>query len=85
MRLASAHLTANTTAPASGCRGSHRGPGTDLLAKPTIEARLADLGTVPMLLNAQEFAAFIAAESEKRGKVVRIANNRAAITEAFLL
>jgi len=45
-----------------------------VLAKPTIEARLADLGTVPMPLNAQEFAAFIAAESEKWGKVVRIAN-----------
>jgi hypothetical protein len=37
-------------------------------------ARLADLGTVPMPLNAQEFAAFIAAESEKWGKVVRLAN-----------
>jgi hypothetical protein len=45
-----------------------------VLAEPTIEARLADLGTVPMPLNAQEFAAFIAAESEKWGKVVRIAN-----------
>ena len=45
-----------------------------VLADPTIEARLADLGTVPMPLNAQEFAAFIAAESEKWGKVVRIAN-----------
>src|SRR5207245_2743261 len=45
-----------------------------VLAEPTIQARLADLGTVPMPLNAQEFAAFIAAESEKWGKVVRIAN-----------
>jgi Tripartite tricarboxylate transporter family receptor len=45
-----------------------------VLAEPTIEARLADLGTVLMPLNAQEFAAFIAAESEKWGKVVRIAN-----------
>jgi len=45
-----------------------------VLAEPAIEARLADLGTVPMPLNAQEFAAFIAAESEKWGKVVRIAN-----------
>jgi tripartite-type tricarboxylate transporter receptor subunit TctC len=45
-----------------------------VLAQPTIEARLAVLGTVPMPLNAQEFAAFIAAESEKWGKVVRIAN-----------
>jgi hypothetical protein len=38
-----------------------------VLAERTIEARLADLGTVPMPLNAQEFAAFIAAESEKWG------------------
>ena len=45
-----------------------------MLAEPKIEARLADLGTVPMPLNAQEFASFIAAESEKWGKVVRIAN-----------
>jgi tripartite-type tricarboxylate transporter receptor subunit TctC len=45
-----------------------------VLAEPTIEARLADLGTVPMPLNAQGFAAFIAAESQKWGKVVRIAN-----------
>jgi len=35
---------------------------------------LLRLGTVPMPLNAQEFAAFIAAESEKWGKVVRVAN-----------
>ena len=40
----------------------------------SIETRLADLGTVPMPLNAQGFADFIAAESEKWGKVVRIAN-----------
>jgi tripartite-type tricarboxylate transporter receptor subunit TctC len=45
-----------------------------VLAEPAIEARLADLGTVPMPLNAQEFAAFIAAESQKWGKVVRVAN-----------
>ena len=44
-----------------------------VLAERTIEARLADLGTVPMPLNAQEFAAFIAAESEKWGKVVKFA------------
>ena len=45
-----------------------------VLAEPTIEARLADLGTVPMPLNAKEFGVFIATESEKWGKVVRIAN-----------
>jgi tripartite-type tricarboxylate transporter receptor subunit TctC len=44
-----------------------------VLVQPTIEAWLADLGTMPIPLNAQEFAAFIAAESEKWGKVVRIA------------
>lgn len=45
-----------------------------VLAEPTLEARLADLGTVPMPLNAREFATFVAAESAKWGKVVRIAN-----------
>jgi tripartite-type tricarboxylate transporter receptor subunit TctC len=44
-----------------------------VLAEPTIGARLADLGTVLMPLNAQEFAAFIAAESEKWGKVTKFA------------
>ena len=44
-----------------------------VFAERTIEARLADLGTVPMPLNAQEFADFIAAESEKWGKVAKFA------------
>jgi tripartite-type tricarboxylate transporter receptor subunit TctC len=44
-----------------------------VLAEPTIEVRLADLGTVPMPLNAPAFAAFIAAESEKWGKVAKFA------------
>jgi tripartite-type tricarboxylate transporter receptor subunit TctC len=45
-----------------------------VLAEPTIQDRLAHLGTVPMPLNAQQFGDFISAESEKWGKVVRIAN-----------
>ena len=48
-----------------------------VLAEPAIEARLADLGTVSMPLNAQEFAAFIAAESGKWGKVVKVAGIKA--------
>jgi tripartite-type tricarboxylate transporter receptor subunit TctC len=58
--------------PAAVIARLHREIGA-VLAQPAIEARLADLGTIPMPLNAQEFAAFIAAESEKWGKVVRIA------------
>jgi tripartite-type tricarboxylate transporter receptor subunit TctC len=42
-----------------------------VLAEPTIEARLADLGTVPMPLNAQEFADFIAAVNEN-GDTLRL-------------
>jgi tripartite-type tricarboxylate transporter receptor subunit TctC len=45
----------------------------DGLAHPTIRARLADIGTIPMVLTPQEFGAYIAAETEKWGKVVRSA------------
>ena len=45
----------------------------DGLANPTIRARLADIGTIPMVLTPQEFGAYIAAETEKWGKVVRSA------------
>jgi tripartite-type tricarboxylate transporter receptor subunit TctC len=45
----------------------------DGLANPTIRARLADIGTIPMMLTPQEFGAFVAAETEKWGKVVRSA------------
>ena len=49
-------------------------PGRGLAATSQHGVDRRYLGTVPMPLNAQEFAAFIAAESEKWGKVVRIAN-----------
>jgi len=43
------------------------------LANPTVKARLAEVGTIPMILTAAEFGAYIAAESEKWSKVVRFA------------
>jgi tripartite-type tricarboxylate transporter receptor subunit TctC len=43
------------------------------LANPTVKARLADAGTIPMILTAAEFGAYIAAESEKWSKVVKFA------------
>ena len=43
------------------------------LAQPDIRARLADVGTVPMVLSAAEFKAYIAAEASKWDKVVKIA------------
>jgi tripartite-type tricarboxylate transporter receptor subunit TctC len=43
------------------------------LAQPDIRARLADVGTVPMVLSAAEFKAYIAAEAAKWDKVVKTA------------
>lgn len=43
------------------------------LANPAIQARLAEVGTVPLILTATEFGAYIAAESEKWAKVVKFA------------
>jgi len=43
------------------------------LAQPDIKARLADVGTVPMVLSPGEFRAYIAAEFEKWDKVVKVA------------
>jgi tripartite-type tricarboxylate transporter receptor subunit TctC len=43
------------------------------LAQPDIKARLADVGTVPMVLSPAEFRAYIAAEAAKWDKVVKIA------------
>ena len=45
----------------------------DGLANPAIRARLADIGTIPMVFTPDEFGAFIGAETEKWGKVVRSA------------
>jgi tripartite-type tricarboxylate transporter receptor subunit TctC len=44
------------------------------LADPTMIARLADLGSVPMTTTPTEFAHFIAEQTEKWGKVIRTAN-----------
>jgi tripartite-type tricarboxylate transporter receptor subunit TctC len=43
------------------------------LANPTIKARLAEVGTIPLIFTAAEFGAHIAAESEKWAKVVKFA------------
>ena len=43
------------------------------LVNPTIRARLADVGTIPMVLTSTEFGAYVAAESEKWAKVVKLA------------
>jgi tripartite-type tricarboxylate transporter receptor subunit TctC len=43
------------------------------LAQPHIKARLADVGTVPLVLSPGEFRAYIATEFEKWDKVVRVA------------
>lgn len=43
------------------------------LAQPDIRARLADVGTVPMVLSAAAFKAYIAAEATKWDKVVKSA------------
>jgi tripartite-type tricarboxylate transporter receptor subunit TctC len=43
------------------------------LASATIKTRLAEIGTVPMILRAAEFGAYIAAEAQKWDKVVKSA------------
>jgi tripartite-type tricarboxylate transporter receptor subunit TctC len=43
------------------------------LANPTIRARLADIGTIPMIFTATEFGTYVAAESEKWAKVISFA------------
>ena len=42
------------------------------LAQANIKARLAEVGTVPMVLSPEEFRAYIAAEFEKWDKVVKV-------------
>jgi tripartite-type tricarboxylate transporter receptor subunit TctC len=44
------------------------------LADPSLRARFADMGGVPMMLTPSEFGTFIADETEKWGKVIRAAN-----------
>ena len=43
------------------------------LGNPAIKARLADLVTTPLVLSPAEFGAYMAAETEKWGKVVKAA------------
>jgi tripartite-type tricarboxylate transporter receptor subunit TctC len=42
------------------------------LANPTVKARLEETGSVPMALTPAEFGAFVAAETEKWGRVVNL-------------
>ena len=44
------------------------------LADPKTKAQLADIGAVPMPMTSAEFGKFIAAETEKWGKIIRAAN-----------
>jgi tripartite-type tricarboxylate transporter receptor subunit TctC len=44
------------------------------LTSPVMKGRLADLGGTPLVLSPSEFGMFIAAETEKWGKVIRAAN-----------
>jgi tripartite-type tricarboxylate transporter receptor subunit TctC len=44
------------------------------LADPTLKARLVELGGIPMPMSPADFGTFIAAETEKWGKVIKFAN-----------
>ena len=45
-----------------------------IIAEPTMKARLADLGSVPVAMTPAEFAKMLADETEKWGKVIREAH-----------
>jgi tripartite-type tricarboxylate transporter receptor subunit TctC len=47
------------------------------LADPTMQKRLADLGSVPMPMAHAEFAEFVAQDAEKWGKVIKFAGTKA--------
>jgi tripartite-type tricarboxylate transporter receptor subunit TctC len=44
------------------------------LADPKLKVRIADLGGVPMSMTTAEFGKFVAAETEKWGKVILAGN-----------
>jgi tripartite-type tricarboxylate transporter receptor subunit TctC len=46
------------------------------LRDPTVKARLAEVATTPIFFTPAEFGAYMAAETEKWGKVVRTAGVR---------
>jgi tripartite-type tricarboxylate transporter receptor subunit TctC len=50
---------------------------TTALADPKLRARILDLGGMPMPMTPAEFGRFLAAETEKWGKVIRAANIKA--------
>ena len=69
-----------------GKRGSHtlfaagmycRAFASMALTPGTCAGRLAEAGTVPMILSAAEFGAYVAAEAEKWSKVVKFAGLKA--------
>ena len=45
-----------------------------MLAEPTVQARMADLGSEPLSGSPADFAKLIADDTEKWGKVIRAAN-----------
>jgi tripartite-type tricarboxylate transporter receptor subunit TctC len=47
------------------------------LANPSIQARLLEIGTIPMIVTAAEFGAYISAETEKWAKVIKFAGVKA--------
>jgi tripartite-type tricarboxylate transporter receptor subunit TctC len=47
------------------------------LADPAIQARLADLGSVPLSMSPSDYRAFIVAETEKWAKVIKFAGIKA--------
>jgi tripartite-type tricarboxylate transporter receptor subunit TctC len=48
-----------------------------VLAEPTVQARMADLGSEPLSGSPADFAKLLAEETEKWGKVIRAANIKA--------